>query len=70
MLEVSDNLKWAADCVRIEFRTRPEGDDDPSELVKSMVSLYEGVSRTKRVMLTTLGKFGLPGSLRSGRRLI
>ena len=65
LLEVSDNLKRAAECVPIEFRTRPEGDDDPSELVKSMVSLYEGVSRTERVMLTTLGKFGLPGSLRS-----
>jgi molecular chaperone GrpE len=59
LLEVSDNLKRAAECVPIEFRTRPEGDDDPSELVKSMVSLYEGVSMTERVMLTALGKFGV-----------
>jgi molecular chaperone GrpE len=59
LLEVSDNLKRAAECVPIEFRTRPEGDDDPSELVKSMVSLYEGVSMTERVMMTALGKFGV-----------
>lgn len=52
LLDVVDNLGRAVESVPAELRTKEGG-------VPALANLYEGVSATHRVMLKTLGEFGV-----------